>query len=139
MLAFLMLAACAPDLPEGWVDAQKIEDLTQSECGGDPYGDYEERVEASSQGTSLAVDYLEAHFRCSQDVEGWYREGDAAVDVLVQPVDMNPGSVAKCDCLYEITMTVPVAPPVLLTLYRRWDNLNDDNDPVEVGSVDVAE
>lgn len=73
------------------------------------------------------------------DVEGWYREGDAAVDVLVQPVDMSSRSVARCDYLYEVTMTVPVAPPVLLTVDRRWDNLNDDNDPVKVGSADVAE
>jgi hypothetical protein len=57
--------------------------------------------------------------------------------VLVQPIDMNPSAVAACDCLYEIRMTVPVEVPATVTLYRRWDALNEPNDPVEIGSVDV--
>lgn len=139
MLWFILLIACRPDLPAGWEDAQPVLDLTQSPCDGDPYGENDERVEATAEGSNLAVDYLEAHFRCAQEVEGFYREDADTVDVLVQPIDMDPRAVAGCDCLYNVSMTVPVAAPVSLTLFRRWDNINDPNDPVEIGSVDVVE
>jgi len=143
MLILVAFAACGADLPEGWEDARRVAALEQSACAGDPYGaddtggGPDERVEASASADGLAVSYLEAHFRCAQDVAGWYRTPDGDVDVLVQPVDMNPRSVAKCDCLYDVTFTVPVQAPVTLTLYRRWDNLNDPNEPVLVGTVEL--
>ena len=144
MLIFAMLTACNLDLPNGWEDAKPVDDLQQAACAGSPYGDTGdtgegtgERVEASASGDGVAVSYLEAHFRCAQDVAGWYRSADGEVDALVQPRDMNPRSVAGCDCLYNITFSVPVATPTTLTLYRRWDNINDPNDPVLIGSVDV--
>lgn len=134
----MALVGCT-DLPDGWDGASSIADFSQSACSdADPYGETNERVEAEAASGAIAVDYLGAPFRCSQDVEGFFRTNGDAVDVLVQPVHMNPSSVAKCDCLYEIHMTVPVAPLAALTLYRRWDNINDPNDPVEIGSVQVA-
>jgi len=33
---------------------------------------------------------------------------------------------------------VPEDPPATVTLYRRWDNINDDNDPVLVGTAEVG-
>lgn len=135
----LVLVGCT-DLPEGWEDAEPIDDFYQRACGdGDPYAEESnERVEAEGTPDVISVDYLEAHFRCAQSVEGFFKVNGDAVDVLVQPVDMDPSSVAACDCLYDIYMTLPVEPPASLTLYRRWDNLNDPNDPVEIGSVEVA-
>lgn len=46
-------------------------------------------------------------FRYAQPVTGYVRVSGNAVDVLVQPADMNPSSVSKCDCLYDISLHIP--------------------------------
>lgn len=132
-LLSLVLLACA-DLPEGWAGASPLP-LTQSACDGDPYaGDPNERVEAGEDGAS--VRYLEAHFRCEQDVEAFGLEQDGVLGVLVQPVDMNPRVVARCDCLYNLDIGLQGSTAGEVELWRRWDNLNDPNEPVYVGSVE---
>jgi hypothetical protein len=62
------------------------------------------------------------------------------VDFLVEPTDMNPSKVTRCDCLYEITMTADAsAGPTTITVYRRWDHVGGNPiDPVEVGTASVA-
>lgn len=138
MSAFAFMMGCV-DLPEGWEDAEPIPDFYQRQCsGGDPYGETNERIEAESTADAIGLDYLEAHFRCAQTVEGFYKTDGDTVEVLVQPEDMNPRMVAACDCLYDISMTLPVAPPMTVTLFRRWDNINDPNDPVEIGTVEAV-
>ena len=136
--ALALCAGCAPDLPAGWEDATAIDSLTQSACDGNPYENFDERVEGDISSSPLMVQYREAHFRCEQPVEGFYRVVGGAVDVLVQPEDLDPGAVAGCDCLYDIDMSFSLEvdlAPERLTLYRRWDNLNDPNEPVEVGTL----
>ncbi len=59
---------------------------------------------------SVNVAYDDAHFRCDQTVEGFLRTSTGQADFLVQPTDMNPASVADCDCLYDITMLASVPP-----------------------------
>jgi hypothetical protein len=53
---------------------------------------------------------------------------------------MDPESVAACDCLYEIHMVIETDEErdYALTLYRRWDNINSDNEPVEIGTASVS-
>lgn len=127
------------DLPAGWEDAKRVTQLTQDDCSGSPYEGADERISVTPGTGKLAIDYQEAHFRCEQDVEGFYRSTGSALDVLVQPIDMDPDSVAACDCLYDVTIGIdPVAPGSRqVTVYRRWDNINDPNDPVRIGSEDV--
>lgn len=132
----LFLSACGPDLPEGWEDAQPIEDFTQRACEGDPYGGVEPVVTAQKADGGVNVVYDQAHFRCAQDVEGFYLASDGALSVLVQPIDMNPRAVAGCDCLYTLEMGLPVEGDAV-TVWRRWDNVNDPNDPVEIGTATV--
>jgi hypothetical protein len=57
----------------------------------------------------------------------------------VQPIDMDPFSVAACDCGYKITFLVePVSPGAhQTTLYRRWDSMNKPNDPVPISAASV--
>jgi hypothetical protein len=135
----LLGAGCGPDLPEGWEDARPVDTLTQTECLGiDPYEEHDERVEGDISSSPLEVSLREGHFRCEQEVEGFYKVDGSEVDVLLQPVRMNPKSVAKCDCLYDIDITLSLEvdlAPEALTLYRRWDNLNEPNDPVEIGTL----
>ncbi len=140
-LAFLVLpSACGPDvdLPAGWEEAVWIEDFIQYECDGSPStDDWVSTVIASAIQPGLRVIGDDLPFRCEQDVEGFYRVSGEAVDVLVQPVEMDPDEVARCDCLYRIEAGIPEAPPATVTLYRRWDNLNVPNRPVLVGSIRV--
>jgi hypothetical protein len=136
----LLATACAPDLPEDWADALLVPTLTQGACDGDPYaGDPDERLEAEGGAGQATLHYLEAHFRCEQDVEAFYLLDGDALSVLVQPIDMDPSMVAACDCLYDIDMEIPDLPAGALTveLFRRWDNINDDNDPVAIGSAEI--
>jgi len=140
-----LLVGCAPDLPEGWQDAESVDDFTQDECddtGGTDPDEVETTVTATADDPGLRVVGEGVFFRCSQDVEGFFRTRGDAVDVLVQPVDMNPRSVAKCDCSYRIEAGIPEEPPATVNLYRRSDHHGQDegepNDPTLVGSAEVA-
>ena len=138
-MLIVLLLACAPDLPSDWEDAEPVDDFSQEECDGSPMDTgWASTVSASAGGPGLRVVGDDLPFRCEQEVEGFYRTSGEAVDVLVQPVDMDPRSVAACDCLFRVRAGVPEDPPATVTLYRRWDNINDDNDPVLVGTAEVG-
>ncbi|KYF71981.1 hypothetical protein BE11_03505 [Sorangium cellulosum] len=143
MVGFGMLLAVGcggADLPEGWEDAEAIEGLTQSECTASAYdATVKETLAATPERGAVHLDYGAAHFRCEQAVEGFVRRSGGKVDVLVQPVDMDPSAVAGCDCRYDIGMTIKGLGKgtVAVDLYRRWDNLNEPNDPVKIGSADA--
>lgn len=140
----LLVAACNVDLPEGWEDAEPVDELIQSSCGGDTGGGLPSAydtgnaayIEAEGGEDQLLVRYYLAHFRCEQEVEGFYKTSSGAVDLLVQPQDMDPNEVAGCDCLYDVYMQVkPIeaCKDCTVSVYRRWDNINDDNAPVLEG------
>ncbi|MGK3987829.1 hypothetical protein WME99_32610 [Sorangium sp. So ce136] len=137
----LVLVGCGgADLPEGWEDAEAIEGLTQSECMASAYDEtVKETLAATTESGAVRLDYRAAHFRCDQEVEGFVRTAGGKVEVLVQPTEMDPGAVAGCDCRYDIGMTLEGLGKgaVAVELYRRWDNLNEPNDPVKVGSAEV--
>jgi hypothetical protein len=141
----LSLTACGSDshdsdLPAGWETAERVEELSQAPCGGSALrDDIPEELGWSAADTGLTVTYDHAHFRCVQDVEAFIRRGKDALDLLVQPIDMNPTAVAGCDCLYDIALQVS-APrgDYALTLYRRWDNINRPNTPVKIGEAEIS-
>ena len=143
-IIFLSLAcACQPDLPEGWENAVAVDDFVQDDCddtGGTP-PDLEASVTASEEEPGIRVVGEDVRFRCAQDVEGFYRNDGETVDVLVQPTNMEPKSVAKCDCYYRIEAGIPEDAPATVSFYRRGDNYGNDeeetNDPVLVGTVEV--
>jgi len=139
ILSLLALTACGADLPEGWEDAKPVTSLDQSACDGTPYEEHDERAEGDLGTSPLEISLREGHFRCEQDVEAFYRIAEGDIDVLVQPVDMNPSVVAGCDCLYDVDMTISLEvdlAPGKATVYRRWDNQNEPNDPVWIGEVE---
>ncbi len=144
-LTVLVAAGCTDsdsgsnaDLPAGWEGAKRIADFTQLDCD-DERDEVEASITVEGVAGGIELDYDHARFRCSQDVEGFARRSDGQVDILIQPVDMNPSSVAKCDCSYDIVAKLAaVAGEHTVTVYRRQDNIGGENDPVEVGSVDVV-
>jgi hypothetical protein len=137
MFLFLFAACDTPDLPEGWEDAERIEDFTQAACDQGDTG--APVITGEQQDGDVALTVGPVGFRCAQDVEGyWMPTGDAGASVLVQPIDMNPTSVAKCDCLYDLALTIPTATPVTMEVYKRWDRHGDDDpQPVAIGTVEV--
>jgi len=137
----LLLAGCGPDLPPDWVDAELVTTLDQSACTeGDPYGSHVEDIFADGREGGVDVEYLGAHFRCEQELEAYWLVDGTELKVLVQPLEMDPKEVAACDCLYDLWLRLePVeADTWVLHLWRRWDNLNDPNDPVPIGSEAVV-
>jgi hypothetical protein len=80
--------------------------LTQSSRGESSLAEHDERADFAPGPKRLNLDYTDAHFRCQQSVEGFYKDKDGKLDVLVQPVDMHPSSVTRCDCLYDINVVV---------------------------------
>lgn len=138
-----VLLACS-GLPSDWEEASSAANLSQSACTGSPadleQGTRRERIEIRAVAGGLHVDYRDAHFRCEQRVTAHARRSGSTIEVLVQPADMNPMSVAKCDCLYDIGFEIPNLPAgtYAVTLQRRWDNKHSPNDPVVIGSERVT-
>jgi hypothetical protein len=138
LTAALGCASSDPDLPAGWEGAQRIEHFEQHPCGDSALNAPAEMIDVEAAQDGIRVDYEHAHFRCEQDVEGYLRETGTKLDVLVQPIDMNPKAVAACDCTYAVAMTLPAkSGQHEVTVYRRWDNINDDNDPVKIGAEKI--
>lgn len=132
-------SAPAPDLPQGWEAARLIQSLHQTACEGSPYDGTPEAMTASASGRSIHVNYEPAHFRCAQSVQGFVKTGTGTADVLVQPVEMNPTSIAKCDCLYGVEMDIPAkSGDYVVSLYRRWDHKSGADVPLKIGSEAVT-
>jgi hypothetical protein len=129
----------AADLPAGWEGAERVERFAQSECEAEAFNGAPEAIATGAADGAVDIQYEHAPFRCEQDVEAFVRKGQAQLDVLVQPINMNPPSTARCDCTYLLGMTLPPRSgrydpgEYELTVYRRWDHINTENDLVEVG------
>jgi hypothetical protein len=130
------------DLPSEWNTAQSVKTFSQAACdrSAPDGGAGLETIDVTAPTGSIHVAYHHAHFRCEQSVVGFVRTGSQTVDFLVQPTDMNPSTVAACDCFYEITMTTTAsAGPTTVTVYRRWDHVGgNQSDPVKVGTASVT-
>jgi hypothetical protein len=96
--AFVLGACSSSDLPAGWGNAARAKNFVQEVCPNSG-ADFSNEHASFTGGTgSIGVDYQDAHFRCEQNVEGFFKAAGGTVDILVQPIDMHPGSVAGCDC-----------------------------------------
>ena len=136
-VAILVAPIACTRLPAEWRGAAAPEAFRQSACNDHPIDSAPERLAVLGGAGRVSVDYFDAHFRCEQRVAAYVKVSRARVDVLVEPVEMNPISVAKCDCLYDIHLEVPHVPPGTydVTLSRRWDNRQSPNEPKQVGSA----
>jgi hypothetical protein len=144
-------AGCGPDLPSGWEEAELVAELKQSPCGdggstptgigtGTGTGTVADQVSVQFE-DPVHVEYLGAIFRCAQEVEAYALADGDRLDLLVQPVDMHPSEVARCDCAYDVTMDVAEyeGVPTEVRVFQRGDALNDPNDPVEVDTIAQSE
>jgi hypothetical protein len=120
------------DLPGSWSGAGSIS-VDQSSCGGDPYQSSAGHLVLSRDMAILRGRYEGAPFRCNQHVCAYRRDEGMSTRILVQPCDMNPGMVTRCDCLYSVSFPLDgVVPGALVELYHRWDRAGSTGDPAPV-------
>ncbi len=137
-----LLGGCdPPDLPAGWEEAQALDDFSweESDTGGGGCDDTacEATMSARAAAPGLRVSGEDLPFVGAEPVEGFYRRNGGQVDVLVQPVDMDPEDDSCIDVI-RIEAGVPEDPPATVTLYRRSHHEQGEPDePVLVGSVEV--
>lgn len=145
LLAFLampasMLVGCGesgPNLPEGWEEAELIREFTQSECMGEPPADG--AIEVQGGIGTLTVTWENAAFRCEQSIEAYVRRNGVSHDILIQPVEMNPETVARCDCLYNLELGYNVSDEVSsVTLYTRPDEYGGPSSPQNIGTINLS-
>ena len=89
-------------------------------------------IKIKPKNETIKIDLYGVHFRCSQKVQGFIKTTGKSIDILIQPIDMNPESVAKCDCNYEINIEIDNAyesHEFNLNVYIRGDNFSGNNNP----------
>lgn len=139
-MIWLAWTACGvEDIPPGWEDAQPVAALSQAECDGSASDtDVAPTVAADLGADPLVVDAGAVPFRCAQEVEAFWKQDGGTVEVLLQPRDMDPASVARCDCAYDFEITVGSPSPAAerLVVWRRADGYGgNDTTPERIGEV----
>jgi hypothetical protein len=135
----VVAAGCSggSNLPEGWEDALLAQDFEQSECVGTPDDGVErtQTVDVSVRSGGAYVTWTNVLFRCDQALEAYVRRGDS-VDVLLQPVDLNPADPARCDCFYDVALSFNVSDTERrLGFYTRRDEVGGPSSPSLVGNL----
>ncbi|MEI9937471.1 MAG: hypothetical protein WDO69_09635 [Pseudomonadota bacterium] len=98
-------SACANDLPASF-DCERSLSVEQSQCSGNTTGvSVTPNAHWSTDGKALHIE--DARFRCNQSVCAYLDASSDEAKVLLQPCEMSPDTVARCDCGYSFD--VPVA------------------------------
>ncbi|HYQ01153.1 MAG TPA: hypothetical protein VER96_20925 [Polyangiaceae bacterium] len=130
-------AACANDLPEGF-SCERALSIEQSECAGNATGvSLTPNVHWTTDGKALHVE--DTRFRCNQSVCAYLDASSAEAKVLLQPCEMKPNTVARCDC--EYSFDVPVALPATtssISVELRTDAYASEPTSQAAGSVRVG-
>jgi hypothetical protein len=138
-MAALVVALCAAgcgsdqeDLPAGWVGAAGLP-VDQSSCNGNTVMPSAGTLVLMRDMGRLRATYESAQFRCQQRLCAYRLEDTGGTRVLVQPCEMNPATVPKCDCHYSIGFDLPgVGTGRTVELHRRWDRYGASAEPVPV-------
>ena len=138
-LCALALASCGggADLPKGWEGARSLP-ITQPTCSDGTGLGLESTVIATGHAGGIDVLYQRATFRCDQKVQAFLREKDGAFDVLFQPLLMNPSTVARCDCAYNLETSFGApSGEHKVTVWKRWDAYGQASapEPIADGSA----
>ena len=124
--------------PEAWDGAELVQNLQQKNCNEDMFEVRKNRPNAIAKVSNgnLIISYPLAHFRCDQPVQAFKKETDNEIAILIQPVEMNPLFVAKCDCGYDLVAKIPSTNVHNVVLFHRSDGSSGDSTiksvPVEI-------
>jgi hypothetical protein len=107
LVATMVATSCSgssSDLPPGWEGSEELS-LAGWDCttpvGSPP------AIEIASRAEGLQVVLHRLAKRCNQDLCAFAREDDAATMVLIQPREMHPEAVTRCDCPAEVAFVLP--------------------------------
>jgi hypothetical protein len=138
-----LLAACgddalSPDLPDAYRAAARVDGLTQSACGAAEVDAPPVTVDVTPAGGDLSISMRHVRLRCEQAADAFVRDDDGALSVLVQPADMNPRSVARCSCTYDLTFVLPGAVGTERVRFeQRADNIGGASEPAGIAIVEL--
>ena len=130
VVVFLVVTSCGgPELPLGWSDAREIA-LEQSSCSAsEPSSPIDHAVLAFLRDARLHVETT-VRARCSQELCAYRQRRGETEQFLLQPCEMHPDQVAKCDCPYRLTMsTKNERAEQDVELYQRSDAYAGDPGP----------
>lgn len=117
------------DLPAGWAGALSLP-VDQSSCDGNTGMAEAGKLALMRDMGRLRATYENAQFRCEQRLCAYRLEETGGTRVLVQPCDMNPTAVPRCDCLYSVGFDLPgVETGRTVELHRRWDRFGATSEP----------
>jgi hypothetical protein len=111
--------------------------LRQSTCG---HGSARQAVEARATSGRISAIAREVTFRCDQAAHALIRRGSKEVEVLVEPLDMDPKNIPKCICNYDVEFDIDGLSKgtYALTVFHRGDHQWDTQDAVRIGSASVT-
>jgi len=101
-------AECGNDLPADFACERALR-VEQSQCSGNATGATSTaHVHWSTDGKALRI--TDARFRCSQSVCAYLDASSEEAKVLLQPCEMSPSTVTRCDCGYSFDVPVTLPP-----------------------------
>jgi hypothetical protein len=118
--------------------AVPLGNLRQSSCGRGKVA--EPTVEAKATSGHISAIAREVTFRCNQPAHALIRRGSKELELLVEPLDMDPTNIPKCICNYDLEFEIDGLSrgTYTLTVFHRGDHQWDTQDAVRVGSASVA-
>ncbi len=127
---WFLLLGCA-DLPVAFEGATPVPGFEQSGCLGEPSPAIAAHGTITSITGGVDVWLADLPFRCEQRLEAFMLvEERTEVSLLVQPIDMDPEEVAKCDCLYEVTAHIVLTTGHYnMDVYIRGDHSSGHDSP----------
>lgn len=127
----------------------KVSELNQSKCSSssqqnqtvfDPTKRAEEKVTLTLEGTSLRVAYSAALFRCEQQVIFEVAESGTNITITALPKEMNPTTVARCMCSYDLSVKVGPfnAGQYTVKVQRKSDNYGSPSTTADIHSESIT-
>ncbi|MCB9638102.1 MAG: hypothetical protein H6728_00105 [Myxococcales bacterium] len=143
-LLFTVFACVAPSDPNNGTVLQ-ASSIQQSTCNasdinqtpGDPEG--KESYTLTPKGNQIEISYKNAPFRCDQKVTWEAALSGQVVTATVRPEDMDPTTVARCGCRYDVSAMIGTLSQGKYTIkiVHKTDNYGSPSTSQEVHSEDV--
>ncbi len=113
--------------------------VKQSACQMDKVGSSPVVTVQSPSSQTISIDVKNLSFRCDQAVLATLTNSAEASVVTFHPKEMNPKTVAKCDCPYDLSTTFPASAgsKVLVKIFRQADNNPSPSSPVSIAVKEV--
>jgi len=134
-----MACSSGPNLPEGWEEAELVNDFQQSECTGEPGTGATEEINGVADATTMELSWTNTEFRCEQKVEAYLKRLGVTHELLVQPVEMEPDEVANCDCLYDLDAQWNISGDLeSVRIFKRVDEFGGPSAPAQIAQLNLS-